>query len=156
ALLKDKRLFSLHDFQTGMGYFDRIGHARFKFCLLTMGSPGAALEPPAFSCFSRTIQEFQDARRHFSLSQDEISRINPNTITAPIFRTSADAELTARIHARVPVLIDETKGKDGNPWGVSFLRMFDMSNDSGLFRTAAQLAEAGHAREGNTWSSSLG
>jgi hypothetical protein len=146
ALLKGKCLFSLHDFQTGMGYFDRIGHARFKFCLLTMGSPGAALEAPAFSSFSRTIQEFQDARRHFSLSQDEISRINPNTVTAPIFRTSADAELTARIHARVPVLIDETKGKDGNPWGVSFLRMFDMSNDSGLFRTAAQLADAGLGR----------
>jgi hypothetical protein len=26
ALLKDKRLFGLHDFQTGLGFFDRIGH----------------------------------------------------------------------------------------------------------------------------------
>jgi hypothetical protein len=31
SLLNEKRLFSLHDFQTGMGFFDRIGHARYKF-----------------------------------------------------------------------------------------------------------------------------
>jgi hypothetical protein len=156
ALLKDKRLFSLHDFQTGMGYFDRIGHARFKFCLLTMGSPGAGLEQPAFSFFSRTIQEFRDPRRHFVLSRDDIAKINPNTITAPIFRTSADAELTARIHARVPVLIDETQGAGGNPWGVSFMTMFHMSNDSALFRTAAQLHESGLMQKGSNWTTPQG
>ena len=32
---------------------------------------------------------------------------------------------------------------DGNPWGLRFLRMFDMANDSGLFRTRAELASAG-------------
>ena len=32
---------------------------------------------------------------------------------------------------------------DGNPWGVRFLRMFDMANDSVLFRTRAELASAG-------------
>lgn len=30
-------LLSLYDFQTGLGFFDDIGHARYKFCLLTMG-----------------------------------------------------------------------------------------------------------------------
>jgi len=33
----NRKLFSFHDFQTGLGYFDNIGHARFKFCLLTLG-----------------------------------------------------------------------------------------------------------------------
>ena len=110
-----------------MGYFDRIGHARFKFCLLTVGSKGAGPETPAFSFFSRTTEEFQDNRRHFFLSRDAIAVINPNTVTAPVFRTSVDADLTAKIHARVPVLIDERKGAAGNPWGVSFMRMFDPS-----------------------------
>jgi hypothetical protein len=77
--------------------------------------------------------------------------MNPNSMTAPIFRTSADAELTAKIYARVPVLIDDTKGKEGNPWGVSFIAMFHMSSDSGLFRTAAQLREAGFVRDGTDW-----
>jgi hypothetical protein len=34
-LVANRKLFSLHDF--GLGYFDNIGHARFKFCLLTLG-----------------------------------------------------------------------------------------------------------------------
>ena len=88
ALVRNRRLFSLHDFQTGMGYFDRIGHARFKFCLLVVGSRDTGPERPAFSFFSRTIHEYQDRRRHFVLSRDDIARINPNTATAPIFRTA--------------------------------------------------------------------
>jgi hypothetical protein len=36
----------------------------------------------------------------------------------------------------------------GNPWGLSFMRMFDMANDSGLFSTAAQLRGAGFVRDG--------
>jgi hypothetical protein len=59
SLVSARRLFSLHDFQTGMGYFDRIGHARFKFCLLTMASPGLGPENPEFSFFSRTRKNFQ-------------------------------------------------------------------------------------------------
>jgi hypothetical protein len=152
ALLKQRQLFSLHDFQTGLGFFDRIGHARFKFCLLTMGHAGTAPDQPEFSFFSRTIEEFADSRRHFSLSRDAIARINPNTVTAPIFRTATDANLTEAIHSRVPVLIDETKEKAGNPWGVAFRQgLFNVTSDSGLFRTAAQLRDAGCVRDGSNW-----
>lgn len=38
-----------------------------------------------------------------------------------------------------------------NPWGIRFLRMFDMANDSGLFRTAAVLTAQGAVREGPNW-----
>jgi hypothetical protein len=151
SLVSERRLFSLHDFQTGMGYFDRIGHARFKFCLLTMSSLGVGPETPEFSFFSRTMEEFTDQRRHFSMSRVAIGRMNPNTITAPVFRTTTDAELTAKIYGLVPVLIDDSKGAAGNPWGVSFMAMFHMANDSDLFRTAAQLAEAGFVRHGTDW-----
>ena len=132
AIVAERRLISLHDFQTGLGYFDRIGHARFKFALLTLGGNGVGPIDIPFSFFSRTIVDFADTRRHYTLRVDEIARINPNTRTAPIFRTKYDAELTAKLHRRVPILIED--GKDGgNPWGISFMRMFDMANDSGLF-----------------------
>lgn len=36
-----------------------------------------------------------------------------------------------------------------NPWGVKFSRMFDMSNDSGLFRTREQLEAEGWVLRGN-------
>jgi len=157
ALLQQKRLFSLHDFQTGLGFFDRIGHARFKFCLLTMGRAGVGPDRIKFSFFSRTMEEFADTRRHFSLSQDEISRINPNTKTAPVFRSSEDAELTARIYARAPVLIDESKGAAGDPWRVEFRQgLFNMTSDSGLFRTAKQLADAGFVPDGANWIALIG
>jgi hypothetical protein len=48
-----------------------------------------------------------------------------------------DAELTKKIYGRVPVLIDEALGDEGNPWGIKFMRMFDMSNDSHLFLDSA-------------------
>lgn len=151
AIMSERRLFSLHDFQTGLGFFDRIGHARFKFCLLTIGRPGKGPTAVEFSFFSRTITEFADRRRHFTLSPLEISRINPNTETAPIFRSQTDADLTARIYDRVPVLLDESKGIAGNPWGASFLRMFDMSTDSGIFSTATQLRDNDFEQEGSDW-----
>jgi hypothetical protein len=44
-----------------------------------------------------------------------------------------DAELTKKIYSRVPVLIDEAQGAQGNPWGIKFMTMFHMSNDSHLF-----------------------
>ena len=100
---------------------------------------------------ARQVSALSDERRAFTLSAEDIRLINPNTRTCPVFRSSADAELTKRIYARVPVLIDEAKGPAGNPWGISFSRLFDMSNDSGLFRTARQLEADGAVRAGADW-----
>src|SRR5260370_24969821 len=46
--------------------------------------------------------------------------------------------LTKAVYERVPVLIEEG-AVGGNPWNISFSRMFDMTNDSNLFRTREQL-----------------
>ena len=73
-----------------------------------------------------------------------------------MFRSRADAELTAKIYSRVPVLVEESKEDMGNPWGVRFLAMFHMSNDSGLFRTAKDLAEAAFERDGLDWVRGVG
>jgi hypothetical protein len=142
SLLKKQQLFSLYDFQTGMGFFDRIGHARFKFCLLTAGKVGSGPKAPEFSFFSRTIIDFGDRRRFLTLTLDDIQRISPNTNTVPIFRTSGDAELTAKMYARVPVLINQGKGKTGNPWNVRIRTMFHKSNASedGDLKPAIDLA----------------
>jgi hypothetical protein len=83
-------------------------------------------------------------------------RLNPNTKTAPLFRAQADAELTAQIYSRVPVLIEDGKGTTGNPWGMSFMTMFHMANDSGLFRTAIQLNQMGFVRHESNWQREVG
>ena len=51
-----------------------------------------------------------------------------------------DAEITKKIYARVPVLWKEGDPLE-NPWGIQFLRMFDMSSDSGAFRDSSRCDE---------------
>ncbi len=42
--------------------------------------------------------------------------------------------------------------KDGNPWGVEFRQgLFNLTSDSGLFRTATQLRAAGFEPDGVDW-----
>jgi hypothetical protein len=129
AISSGRRLVSLYDFRTGPGLFSEIGHQRFKFCLITLGE----CKQTDFVFFALQVHELADHRRHFTLDSDDFSLLNPNTRTCPVFRSQMDAELTKRIYSRVPVLIDEAKGEIGNPWGIKFTRMFDMSNDSNLF-----------------------
>jgi hypothetical protein len=46
------------------------------------------------------------------LSAEDIELINPNTRTAPVFRTLADAELTKKIYRLVPVLANDWTGRN--------------------------------------------
>jgi len=139
------RLVSLLDLRTGPGLFSEIGHQRFKFCLLTLGAVPSA----DFAFFALQVDELADHRRHFQLTPEEFALINPNTRTCPVFRSERDAELTKKMYRAAPVLITEAQFDDDgkqlraevNPWGISFQRMLDMSNDSGLFADAPAAAD---------------
>lgn len=148
-------LVSLYDFENREGIFPGV-HRSYKFCLLTIRAPLATLQsrhlaisPADFVFFAHAIADLSDEQRHFQLSAEDIALINPNTRTCPIFRSKQDAELTKYIYRRVPVLINENDPEHGNPWGISFMRMFDMSNDSHLFRTKEQLEAQGFELQGN-------
>ena len=147
ALVGERRLARLVDFENRAKLFAVID-SRMKFCLLTLGQDE---DTARFAFFLTDPAELAEPERNFTLSPKQIAAINPNTRTAPVFRSRADAELTAKIYGNAPVLIEEGKGPEGNPWGVSFTTMFHMSNDSGLFRTARQLATAGFVRNGTDW-----
>lgn len=121
---------------------------RKAFCLLTLGKTD---QSPEFVFAFNDLDDLANPLRRFSLSTAQIARINPNTRTSPIFRTRYDAALTAAIYDRIPVLIDDAGGAAGNPWGASFMTMFHMANDSGIFRTAEQLLAAGYIRHGVNW-----
>ena len=147
SLIATDRLRSLRSFREIRAIFTATDD-RNPFCLLTIGSGKGKAE---FAFFLDEVAQLADTERCFTLSPEQIARLNPNTLTTPIFRTRADAELTAKIYARVPVLIEEARGAAGNPWGVTFARLFDMANDSPLFRTATQLAAEGFVRQGSNW-----
>ena len=147
-LIEKRRLASLFDFENSSPIFPGV-HRSFKFSLLTLG---ANCDTAAFAFFLTAPAQLSEPERRFTLTPAQIAAINPNTRTAPVFRARADAELTAQIYGSVPVLIDESKGPVGNPWGVEFRQgLFNMTSDSGLFRTAAQLSAAGYERDGSNW-----
>ncbi|HUU28986.1 MAG TPA: N-6 DNA methylase [archaeon] len=141
-IIENKNLVSLYDFENREGIFPGV-HRSYKFCLLTLTGVQAPSSKADFSFFSTNIDHLGEDQRHFTLTDEEIAKINPNTRTCPIFRSKRDAEITKRIYERCPVLWDETKGEEGNPWGIRFLRMLDMSNDSHLFRTREELGVKG-------------
>lgn len=147
-LVSSQRLAALFSFENEESIFPGVHHA-MKFCLLVFRS--ASPEPSKFVFFARQANHLEQAERSFTLTPAQIARINPNTKTAPVFRSKMDAVTASAIYDRVPVLIDEQKYDAGNPWGLSFMAMFHMSNDSGSFRTAAQLIADKWVREGTDW-----
>ena len=79
--------------------------------------------------------------------------VNPNTGTAPIFRSRRDADITRRIYERHPVLVDRSGGDEVKAWPVRYMQgIFNMTADSHLFRTADHLEEEGfYPVQGNRW-----
>lgn len=127
-LSRNSQLVSFYDIENREKIFADVD-SRYKFALLTIGT---TQRPTRFLFFVTNVGQLADPRRAFTLTPDEIALINPNTRTAPVCRTAHDAELTKKIYRRAPVLINELSGE--NPWGVRFMAMFHMSNDSHLFR----------------------
>jgi len=147
-LVSTGQLASLYDFENRRGIFPGV-HRSYKFSLLTLrgASQGAREQAAEFAFFLQGVDDLSDGERRFELTAADFALLNPNTCTCPIFRTQRDAELTRKLYRAAPVLVNERTGE--NPWGISFLRMFDMSNDSGLFHTREQLEAQGFALSGN-------
>ena len=146
-LIDENRLISLYDFENKEALFDI--HRMFKFCLITAGK--AQTEPRTVSggFYLTRIDHLLDPRRIYTLRTDDFARLNPNTKTCPVFRTSRDAKLTAKIYRNSTILYNEITGE--NPWNVKFGSMFNMSTDSSLFRTYAQLTAQSATLNGNTF-----
>jgi hypothetical protein len=158
-LIKSQSLESLYDFENREKLFSDVD-SRMKFSLLAIS--GKPVKLGNFAFFLTQTQQLENQQRLFKLSSQDIALINPNTLTCPVFRTSQDAELTKKIYRNFPVLMNENisdipqipdfspknstpnqvieevgdLGTNPNPWGISFMAMFHMANDSGLFQSA--------------------
>lgn len=146
-LVDGRSLVSLFSFENEEFIFPEIHHAT-RFCLLTLSGSGRPVPEATFVFFARQPHHISDPERRFTLTPEDFELLNPNTRTCPVFRSGFDAELTKGIYQRVSVLIREGPPEE-NPWGISFMAMFHMANDSRLFRTRAQLEQEGWALDGN-------
>ena len=137
ALLDRSALASVHHFENESLIFKGLHHA-YRFLLLTIGESAQA----DLVFYARRAVDLDDVWRHFTLTPSDFATLNPNTRTCPTFRSQRDAETNLTMYRRAGVLWREND-PDGNPWGLRFLSMFHMANDSGLFRRASDLAAAG-------------
>lgn len=151
------RLSCLYDFENKKNFFPDV-HASFKFCALVFGGADRHFERTRCAFYLHRLEQLSDPNRLIPLDAADFAAVNPNTGTAPIFRRRRDADITTRIYRRHPVLVDRSAEFDDPPgrphalWPVRYLRMFDMTSDSGLFRTPAALEEAGGYRvSANRW-----
>ena len=145
------RLGALYDFENRKIFFKDI-HASFKFCALIFGGEERRFDETECAFFLHDCKTIEDPDRCFTLAPADFDLVNPNTGTAPVFRTRRDAEITRRIYERHRVLVDRSGGGERKAWPVRYHTMFHMTNDSHLFRTAAQLDDEGFYRvAGNRW-----
>ena len=145
------RVAGIYDFENKKVFFKDI-HASFKFCALIVGGPQRTFPETRCAFFLHDTDTIKNPDRAFALSPDDFARVNPNTGTAPVFRTRRDADLTRRIYHDHPVLVEHSADGDRRVWSVRYSTMFHMTNDSHLFRTAAQMEDEGfYPVQGNRW-----
>ncbi|MEU8215604.1 DNA methyltransferase [Micromonospora taraxaci] len=149
-LVLNGSIAALYDFENRSGLFPAVD-SRMKFSILSLVGRGLREPAAEFAFFLRDPSELNEAGKAFTLTPEEITLLNPNTGTCPVFRSRRDAEITLGIYRRVPVLIKEDD-PNGNPWGVSFMQgLFNMTSDSHLFHTREDLESDGWTLTGNTF-----
>lgn len=152
-IIEQSKLISLFGFDNAMKIFPSV-HPDTPFSLVTLGHNDKQI---IFAHYILKQAQLTDRQRRFALTNDEIRLLNPNTRTCPVFRSQHDAELTKKIYRQVPVLIDEEDGINGNPWHLTFRQgLFNMTSDSGFFRTYNQLVSEGASIDGLYWTDSTG
>jgi len=138
-------LKALYDFENrrtryGLPPFFPDVDSRFKFAAM-VASPKRQFDAARCAFFLQASVEVADPDRTFPIAAADFAAVNPNTGTAPIFRSRRDMTLTTAIYKRLPVLIDRSTAAAVAAWPVRYATLFHMTNDSHLFRTQAELEE---------------
>ena len=149
------RISSLLDFENKRTFFPDV-HASFKFCAFVFGGEERTFESSRCAFYLHAVDELKSAARVLNLTASDFLTVNPNTGSAPIFRSRRDADITLAVYRRQPVLVDrreeERLGRVLKVWPVRYVTMFHMTNDSGRFRRRSELEQLGwYPIEGNRW-----
>ena len=139
------RLRRLYDFENSRSRFDKAPffpdvHRSFKFCaFIATAKPNK--HPAECAFFLHDVSETIDPERTFAMSAADFTKVNPNTGTAPFFRSRRDADITKRVYGRIPVLVDRSAKPHIPQWPVAYETMFHMANDSSRFHTRREVED---------------
>ncbi len=138
------RLGSLLDFENGRRqgepFFPQV-HRSFKFAALVHGGIHRRYDHADCAFFQQ--DPIAAERNAFPITAEQFARANPNTGTAPVFRTQRDAAVVLGIYERLPVLVDRRTEPPRSLYPVTYATQLHMTNDSGLFRSAEELEADG-------------
>ena len=129
ALIESGRLIRAWDFENSQGIFPGV-HRSYKFLLFCAGGPDTKIQQGDFAFYLSDVNQLSETDRHFTLTAEDLTLLNPNSRTCPSFRNKPEAEINKRIYHHVPAwaLHDHLVDWPGVP-----KTPFNMSNDSGLF-----------------------
>ncbi|MCC6796589.1 MAG: N-6 DNA methylase, partial [Candidatus Hydrogenedentes bacterium] len=147
-VVETETLFSFFDFENKLQLFPGVAPV-LRFCLVTLNGTDRPNKAGAhFIFFAQRVEDLLEPDRKYSLTSAEIRLINPNSQTAPIFRTRMEAEIAKRIYAAHPVLIAHTP--QANPWKIMLKQgLLNMTSDSEQFVSKAELEALGYVLVGN-------
>ena len=151
-LTGSRSILSLYDFENRNRIFPSVLTAQ-KFCLLSLSGKEHPVTKSDFLFYAHDIADLNDPDRNFTLTPDDFALFSPNTRNSPTFRSPRDMQIARKMYQQSGVLWKEPRDgePEHNPWKASFKRLFDMSNDSGLFRTRLQLENDGWTLQGNVF-----
>lgn len=150
-LVRNASLIHVYGFRNNRGLFKNVGHGDVRFALLAFAGRQVQIPAARFAFDLGLPGEIADHGRTYALTPGDILAANPNTGTSPTFRTPRDAKIVSGIYSRVPILWRDTP--EENPWGLAFMAMFHMANDSGLFHSRDELVGEGWTLSGNRFAS---
>lgn len=145
AIATKGRLRKLYDFENrrsryeGPPFFTDVD-GRFKFsAFIATAKPSS--RPAECAFFLHDVAETLDRERTFAMTAADFAKVNPNTGTAPLFRSRRSADLTKEIYDRLPVLVDRSVKPPVVQWPVTYDPMFHMASDSAQFHTQEELED---------------
>ncbi len=157
-IVSKKLLDSFFEFENE-GFFHGAGQGHMlRFALTTIVGAAQKIEAARFLFQGKSLDHLIDSERVFTLTPDEISLLNPNTLTCPIFQSRYDSELAKKIYSRVSVLIREgaKSSSEINPWNIKFSQgTHNMSTDSHRFKSHRELVDDGFHYFENIFSKGL-
>ena len=144
------RLGCLLDFENRGVFFEDV-HNSFKFCVLVIAGNSRKFSETLCAFFLQSVETLTDPERAFTLAPSDFAKVNPNTGTAPIFRTRKDAQITTQAYDRLPVLTDRSGATPESIFPIRSSQMLNMTTDSNLFVTKVELASAAYPVGAGRW-----
>lgn len=145
SVSRAKRVHCVIDFfnkrYDGSLFFPDV-YYRFKFSIYVAGGAERQFEEARYGFFIRSADEVANPERVFSITADEIAAINPNSGTAPIFRSLRDKQITSGIYSKLPVLMNRARAEPVTDWSLRCVQMLNMTTSSELFRDRNELETA--------------